>query len=67
MKTRGGGWTVIQHRRNGSVDFHRGWRDYKLVGSPDDGVTFSTGLMDQYCRTGQEVSIIFHGWFDTER
>ncbi|XP_039876238.1 angiopoietin-2b [Simochromis diagramma] len=29
MKTRGGGWTVIQHRRNGSVDFHRGWRDYK--------------------------------------
>ncbi|CAL8297618.1 unnamed protein product [Lota lota] len=29
MKTRGGGWTVLQHRRNGSVDFHRGWRDYK--------------------------------------
>ncbi|KAM7383992.1 hypothetical protein PAMA_011373 [Pampus argenteus] len=30
MKTRGGGWTVLQHRRNGSVDFHRGWRDYKM-------------------------------------
>ncbi|XP_060916109.1 angiopoietin-2b [Labrus mixtus] len=30
MKTRGGGWTVLQHRRNGSVDFHRGWRDYKV-------------------------------------
>ncbi|XP_061738479.1 angiopoietin-2b [Nerophis ophidion] len=29
MKTRGGGWTVLQHRRNGSVDFHRGWGDYK--------------------------------------
>uniref|UniRef100_A0A672FIW7 Angiopoietin 2b n=1 Tax=Salarias fasciatus TaxID=181472 RepID=A0A672FIW7_SALFA len=29
MKTRGGGWTVLQHRRNGSVDFHRGWREYK--------------------------------------
>uniref|UniRef100_A0A1A8N0D5 Angiopoietin 2b n=1 Tax=Nothobranchius pienaari TaxID=704102 RepID=A0A1A8N0D5_9TELE len=29
MKTRGGGWTVVQHRRNGSVDFHRGWNDYK--------------------------------------
>uniref|UniRef100_H3CUZ8 Angiopoietin 2b n=1 Tax=Tetraodon nigroviridis TaxID=99883 RepID=H3CUZ8_TETNG len=30
MKTGGGGWTVLQHRRNGSVDFHRGWRDYKM-------------------------------------
>ncbi|XP_056154566.1 angiopoietin-2b isoform X2 [Lampris incognitus] len=30
MKTRGGGWTVLQHRINGSVDFHRGWRDYKM-------------------------------------
>ncbi|XP_029920279.1 angiopoietin-2b [Myripristis murdjan] len=30
MKTRGGGWTVLQHRRNGSVDFHRGWREYKM-------------------------------------
>ncbi|XP_036398615.1 angiopoietin-2-like isoform X3 [Megalops cyprinoides] len=29
MKTRGGGWTVLQHREDGSVDFHRSWRDYK--------------------------------------
>ncbi|TWW65343.1 Angiopoietin-4 [Takifugu flavidus] len=29
MKTGGGGWTVLQFRGNGSVDFHRGWRDYK--------------------------------------
>ncbi|KAJ8395812.1 hypothetical protein AAFF_G00028590 [Aldrovandia affinis] len=29
MRTRGGGWTVLQHRRDGSVDFHRGWKDYK--------------------------------------
>ncbi|TSK31429.1 Angiopoietin-2 [Bagarius yarrelli] len=29
MKTRGGGWTVLQHRFNGSMDFHRNWKDYK--------------------------------------
>ncbi|XP_075706653.1 angiopoietin-2-like [Rhinoderma darwinii] len=29
MDTSRGGWTVIQQRTDGSVDFHRNWKEYK--------------------------------------
>ena len=29
METDGGGWTVLQRQQEGSVDFKRGWDDYK--------------------------------------
>ncbi|MGH0149439.1 UNVERIFIED_CONTAM: hypothetical protein FKN15_033427 [Acipenser sinensis] len=29
MESYGGGWTVLQHRHNGSVSFNRTWKEYK--------------------------------------
>lgn len=33
MESAGGGWTVIQRREDGTVDFQRTWKEYKMVRS----------------------------------
>ncbi|XP_067305882.1 angiopoietin-1-like isoform X2 [Pseudorasbora parva] len=30
MESAGGGWTIIQSRKDGKLDFHRTWKEYKM-------------------------------------
>ncbi|XP_048849663.1 angiopoietin-2b [Brienomyrus brachyistius] len=53
MKTRGGGWTVLQWRQDGSVDFHRNWADYKTGFGEPSGEYWLGNDFIHWLTTGQ--------------
>ncbi|XP_078410966.1 angiopoietin-1-like [Cetorhinus maximus] len=54
MESSGGGWTVIQRRVNGSTDFQRNWREYKM-GFGDGAGEYWLGNEAIYLLTSQRV------------
>uniref|UniRef100_A0A6P7GS36 Microfibril-associated glycoprotein 4-like n=1 Tax=Diabrotica virgifera virgifera TaxID=50390 RepID=A0A6P7GS36_DIAVI len=55
MDTRGGGWTVIQRRFNGAVDFYRDWREYRIGFGTIPGERW-IGLENIYHLTAHETN-----------
>eukprot|EP00112_Aurelia_sp_Birch-Aquarium-sp1_P009708 Seg2112.5 transcript_id=Seg2112.5/GoldUCD/mRNA.D3Y31 product=Ficolin-1 protein_id=Seg2112.5/GoldUCD/D3Y31 len=56
MQTDGGGWTVIQRRRDASTYFNRGWREYKR-GFGDKSHNFWLGLDAIHSLTAQGATL----------
>ncbi|XP_019645447.1 PREDICTED: ficolin-2-like [Branchiostoma belcheri] len=55
MDTDGGGWTLFQRRQDGTVDFDRGWADYKTGFPPNLNGEFWLGNDNLYRLAVQKV------------
>ncbi|XP_078574846.1 uncharacterized protein LOC144861038 isoform X2 [Branchiostoma floridae x Branchiostoma japonicum] len=69
MRNSGGGWTMIQRRQDGSVDFARNWADYEQGFGNIDGEHW-LGLSKQNQITGQKtysLRVDLADWEDQSR
>ncbi|KAJ7999177.1 hypothetical protein DPEC_G00212690 [Dallia pectoralis] len=69
METSGGGWTVFQRRRDGSVDFNRTWQEYREgFGSPQGEHWLGNAALHAITNTGQhQLRIQLEDWHLQER
>uniref|UniRef100_A0A3Q2Z035 Si:ch211-157b11.8 n=1 Tax=Hippocampus comes TaxID=109280 RepID=A0A3Q2Z035_HIPCM len=69
MVTTGGGWTVIQNRQDGSVDFNRTWQEYREgFGNPQGEHWLGNAALHTLTSTGQhQLRIELEDWHQQSR
>ncbi|XP_026162543.1 fibroleukin isoform X2 [Mastacembelus armatus] len=69
METAGGGWTVIQTRQDGSLDFNRTWLEYREgFGSPQGEHWLGNAVLYSLTSTGQhQLRIELEDWYHQRR
>uniref|UniRef100_A0A2K6U2C6 Angiopoietin 2 n=1 Tax=Saimiri boliviensis boliviensis TaxID=39432 RepID=A0A2K6U2C6_SAIBB len=68
MEAGGGGWTIIQRREDGSVDFQRTWKEYKAgFGDPSGEYWLGNEFVSQVTNQQRYVlKILFKDWEGNE-
>nr|XP_046239833.1 fibroleukin [Scatophagus argus] len=69
METAGGGWTVIQNRQDGTLDFNRTWQEYQEgFGSPQGEHWLGNAALHVLTSTGQhQLRIELEDWHQQKR
>ena len=63
QKTAGGGWIVIQKRLDGSVNFKRGWKDYKNgFGNLNGEFWLGLDKMHRLTKTKNKLRVELQDW-----
>lgn len=69
METAGGGWTVIQIRQDGLLDFNRTWQEYREgFGNPQGEHWLGNTVLHALTSTGQhQLRIELEDWHQQKR
>lgn len=69
METAGGGWTVIQTRQDGSLDFNGTWQEYREgFGNPKGEHWLGNAALHALTATGQhQLRIELEDWHQQKR